>query len=115
MMILVIGGEKHGKWVETLDGVQAWVDIVSATTYRIRKLTWGITAMDPATFEMRVTDSFVLRLAIHPAIAGRPDEPGIVQEMVRMIAMNEFIRAHGEKQEVKKEPPGLLRTPGDID
>jgi hypothetical protein len=107
MNALILGGDRHGEWVDVLDGAQVWVDIRNATNHRIRKLTWMIT--DP---KGEVAESYELFCAVHEGLLG-PNEPQIAAELLRMLTMNEFVRAHGAKQEIPKEPAGAsLVVPG---
>jgi hypothetical protein len=97
--VLIIGGDRHGEWVDGLpDGVQVWVDIRNAANHRIRKITQGVTNRDTG----EVLESYVTYLAVHEALIG-PDEPMHVQTTLVDLAMNEFARAHGKRQEIPKE------------
>lgn len=100
MKALIIGGDRHGEWQDVLDGVQAWVNLRDASTYRIRKAHSAIT--DEATG--RVKEVYVVHLAVHPDLTG-PKEPQVVGQLFNAIAMNEFARAHGEPQEIPKDDP----------
>lgn len=101
MKALIIGGDRNGEWIDALDGSQGWVDIRTASTHRIRKLTWNIQNM--ATGE--VIEAYTLYAAVHPAIVDLGQgEPAVAGPMMQSIAMNEFARAHGEKQEIPEEP-----------
>jgi hypothetical protein len=108
MKALIVYGLRHGEWIDVLDGVNAWVDIRTATTHRIRKITWQVTNV--VTGE--VTEAYTLMVAVHPDLVG-PNEPGVAGELLRLLAMNEFVREHGEAQEIPKEPAGSsLIVPG---
>lgn len=108
MNALILGGERHGEWVDVLDGAQVWVDIRNAANHRIRKLTWMIT---DARGE-KITESYEVHCAVHEALLG-PNEPQIATELLRILTMNEFVRAHGVKQEIPQEPAGSsLVVPG---
>lgn len=108
MKALIIGGERHGEFVDVLDGAQAWVDIRSATTHRIRVTTWNI--LDPRT--NAVTEAYSLPLAVHEELLG-PSEPMIVPQLLQLLAMNEFARSHGVAQDIPKEPAASdLIVPG---
>jgi hypothetical protein len=100
MKALIIGGERHGEWQDVLDGAQAWVNLRDACTYRIRKAHSAIT--DAAT--SRVKEVYIVHLAVHPDLTG-PNEPQVVGQLLNLLAMNEFARAHGEQQEVPKDDP----------
>jgi hypothetical protein len=97
MNVLVIGGHKHGEWMILPDGAQAWVDIQTATTHRIRKLGWGITRLGEAGMEL-TGEHYDLRLAVHPDLTtnGPQFEQQVVTSMLQMMAMNAFVREHGE-------------------
>jgi hypothetical protein len=104
MKALIIGGDRHGDWVDVLDGAQAWVDIRTAVTHRIRKLTWNVQDIRSGA----VTEAYVLHAAVHEELVG-PSEPQVVGELLRMLTMNEFARTHGEKQELPHEPSAAER------
>lgn len=107
MNALIIGGDRHGEFVDVLDGAQTWVDIRSASTHRLRQITNVITDADGKVIEV-----WKLDLAVHQDALG-PQEPGIVQNALVTLAMNAFTRAHGVQQEVPKEPAGAdLIVPG---
>lgn len=112
MRALIIGGDRHGEFVETLDGVQAWVDIRSATTHRLRQITNMISVVQPDG-KYRVTEAHALNVAVHEQLVGRPDEMQIVQAALQIIAWNAFTREHGTHQEIPREPAGSdLIVPG---
>jgi hypothetical protein len=104
--ILIIGGPRNGEWVDELpDGVRGWVDIRSADTHVVRRITWTITDMDG-----KVIDAYVLHLAVHPLMTG-PNEQTVAGQMLNMLAMAEFARAHGDRQEIPEEPAAADRAP----
>jgi hypothetical protein len=104
--ILIIGGQRNGEWVDGLpDGIRGWVDIRSADTHIVRRITWTITDM-----ENKVVDAYVLHLAVHPLMTG-PEEQAMAGQMLNMLAMTEFARAHGDKQEIPEEPAVEDRAP----
>lgn len=108
MKALIIYGLRHGEWVDVLDGSNAWVDIRTATTHRIRKVTWNVTTVTTS----EVKEAYTLRVAVHPDLVG-PNEVETAGQLLQMLAMNEFVRAHGEAQEIPKEPAGSsLIVPG---
>lgn len=101
MKALIIGGDRNGEWIDALDGSTGWVDIRTASTHRIRTLTWNIQNM--ATGE--VLEAYTLHAAVHPAITQLGQgEPQVAGQMLQSIAMNEFARTHGDNQEIKHEP-----------
>lgn len=102
MKALIIGGRRHGEWQDVLDGSTAWVDIATADTYRIRKVNWGIN--DMMTGEMK--ELYLVRLAVHPDLTG-PGEAQQVTHLLSMLAMSEFVRAHGEKEKTPDTPAEL--------
>jgi hypothetical protein len=111
---LIIGGARHGEWQDVLDGVQAWVNLRDASTYRIRRANSAIT--DAATGEVK--EVYVIPLAVHPDLLG-PREPEYVGQLLNALAMNEFARAHGERLENKADdpqPPGepIAEHPGPV-
>jgi hypothetical protein len=99
--ILIIGGSRHGEWVETLDGTKVWLDITNATQHRIRAVTNNIT--DVATG--KVTEAYTIQVAVHADLLG-PYEAQQVSAALNTIAMNAFYRAHGDAQEIPQEPAG---------
>lgn len=102
MKVLLIGGERHGEWIDGLpDGVQAWVDLTHATTHRIRPFTCQIADLATGL----ITEAYVMHLAVHPDLVG-PQEPTVVSEILRAMALNDFARTHGVAQEIPKEPAG---------
>jgi hypothetical protein len=114
---LIIGGQRHGEWIDTLDGTNAWVDIRTATTHRIRKLNWA--PADPITNQPSAV--YVIALAVHPdlTIGGEQQEQIVVTEVVKAYAFDYFFRAEGEKQdlpeqkiEVPDSPAGLTGPDG---
>jgi hypothetical protein len=94
--VLIIGGPRHGEWIETLDGIRGWVDIRSATTHVVRGIKWAIN--DVATGE--VSEVYDLHLAVHPDLIG-PNEPQMVPQLLNMLAMTAFAREHGEAVQLK--------------
>lgn len=106
MKALIIGGERHGEFIDILDGAQVWVDIEHAVTHRMRRITNTITVGD------KVTEVYTLDLAVHEAAIG-PDELNITMASLNTLAMNEFTRTHGTAQEIPQEPAGSsLILPG---
>lgn len=103
-MALVIGGHRHAEWVDVLDGQAFWVDITNATTHRIRKLGWGITRIGKNGPEL-TGENYKLALAVHPDLTDPSMEQAVVTELIKMLAMNEFIRAHGESQQQEQDVP----------
>lgn len=102
MRALVVGGDRHGEWVDGLpDGIHVWVDIRNALNFRIRSITNHITDRPGG----RVIEAYRINLAVHPDLLG-PQEPQVVSALLGNLAMNEFCRAHGEAQEIPKEPAG---------
>lgn len=116
MNALIIGGDRHGEWIDVLDGVAGWVDIRTATTFRIRRLGWGITRIGKGGPEL-TGEQYKVPLAVHPdlTIVGPEQEQQIVTELLQMMAMNEFIRAHGElvaTEPAPDTPAGLFGPDG---
>ena len=109
MNILIIGGPKNGEWIETIDGAKVWLDIVHATTHPITTITWGLTDA-----EGRPTEAFRLHLAVHPGITGHPQAQALVTQMLNLLAMAEFARAHGEPLETPSEPSAAQRADGAV-
>ena len=107
MKALIIGGDRHGEWVDVLDGAQAWVDIRTATAHRIRRMTWNVQDVRSGA----VTEAYLLYAAVHEDLLGLA-EPQVVGELLRMLTMNEFARTHGEKQELPHEPTAVERLTG---
>lgn len=103
MKALVIGGPKNGDWIETVDGAKVWLDIVHADTYVIRDITWTITDM-----KGQVVDAYRLYLAVHPQIVSSGQEQALAGQLLNLIAMTEFARAHGEQLETPKEPSPIV-------
>lgn len=101
MKALIIYGMRHGEWVDVLDGSTAWVDIRTATTHTIRKITWQVTNV--VTSE--VSEAYTMLVAVHPDLVGQ-NEFAVAGQFLQMLAMNEFARAHGDAQEIPKEPAG---------
>lgn len=97
MKALIIGGRRHGEWVDLLDGAQAWVDIRSATTHRARKISWWVTDENN-----RPTDCYKITILVHPEGVG-PNEADIVGEIIRIMAMTEFFRTNGHREDVPIE------------
>lgn len=109
MKILIIGGPKNGEWIETADGAKVWLDLVHASTHAIRRITWTINALDGTPVE-----AYVLHLAVHPELAGHPQEQVLTIQMLNMISMAEYARTHGEPQEIPKEPSASKRADGAV-
>ncbi len=102
MKALVIGGERHGEWIDALDGSRMWIDIANACRYVIRKLTWAVTKGD------KVLEAYVIHIAVHEQISG-PGEQDVVTPLLQSLVMNEFARKHGEPQEIPHEPTAAER------
>lgn len=98
MNALIIGGHRHGEFVDVLDGAQAWVDIRTGTTHRIRPVTNTIT-----NEAGKVIGVYLMHLAVHQDALG-PEEAQIVTVALGTLAMNAFYREHGEELEIPKEP-----------
>jgi len=92
---LIVGGERHGEWQDVLDGSTAWVNIRTADTYRVRRVNWGIN--DFVTGEVK--EVYYLHVAVHPELTG-PGEQQRVPQLLSLLAMSAFVRAHGEKDQV---------------
>lgn len=104
-----MGGNRHGEWVDLLDGARMWVDLQNACRHVLRKLTWAVTDIRDGS----VRESYVLYVAVHEQLQG-PSEMDAVTAMLNSITMNEFARTHGEAQEIPKEPAGAdLVIPGE--
>lgn len=111
MKALIIGGDRHGEFIDVLDGVQAWVDIRNATTHRLRRITNTVTTMQ-ADGKEKVTEAHVLTLAVHEGMIG-PHEMALTMQSLQTLALNAFTREHGEHQEIPEEPAGSdLIVPG---
>lgn len=100
MRALILGGERHGEWIDTLDGSRMWVDIHHAARHVLRKLTWNITDAKGIVIE-----AYEMHVAVHEQLMG-PDEPMVAQQLLQTIVMNEYARKHGERQEIPHEPAG---------
>lgn len=98
MKVLIIGGDRHGEFVELPDGAQSWVDLAHGDTYRIAGMRWGVTDPGPDGTPV-VTERYKLRLAIHPRIQADPAAMAIADEGVKILAVTEFMRAHAEALE----------------
>jgi hypothetical protein len=114
--VLIIGGTRHGEWIDVLDGSTAWVDIRTADTYRIRNLGWEVTRIGQGGAEL-TGENYRVPLAVHPdlTLAGPEQEQEIVTRLLQMLAMNAFIRAHGEPvatEPVPDTPAGLFGPDG---
>lgn len=113
MNALIIGGDRHGEFVDVLDGAQVWVDIRNAAHHRIRSITNTVTVEMPDG-TVKVTEAHTLYLAVHERLLG-PDEPNTVQGLLTRMAMNAFTREHGVHQEIPQEPAGSdLIIPGGL-
>jgi hypothetical protein len=110
MKLLVIGGERHGEWIDGLpDNIRIWVDIEHAVRHVVRKLTWNV--LEARTG--KPLEAYVIYIGVHEEISG-PNEPATVQPLLQALTMNEFARAHGEAQEIPHEPAGAeLVMPGE--
>jgi hypothetical protein len=85
------------------------VDIAHATNHVIRKLTWNVQNIADGT----VLEAYVAHVAVHEALQG-PNEPAVVSQLVQLLAMNAFVREHGDRQEIPVEPAGSsLVIPGE--
>lgn len=106
LKILVIGGERNGEWINGLpDGIRMWIDIEHAARHVIRPITWNLQV------GTEVTASYRLNLAVHEQLQG-PNEPMVAQNLLAMVAMAEFAKAHGEPLEIPYEPAGSELTQG---
>lgn len=116
MKALIIGGDRHGEWQDVLDGSTAWVDIRTATTFPIRKLSWEVTRIGQGGPEL-TGEKYKVQLLVHPdlTLLGQQGEQQVVTQMIQMMAMNLFIRTHGEPIEapaVPETPAGLFGPDG---
>ncbi len=105
MKILIIGGLRHGEWVETLDGTKVWLDIQNAAQHVIRRAEPQVTDLETG----EVLEAYRLFLAVHRDLIG-PNEPAAVSAALNAMAMNHFARSFGERLEIPKEP--RLAVPG---
>lgn len=114
MNALIIGGDRHGEWQDVLDGSTAWVDIRTATTFIMRKLAWEVTRLGAQGMEL-TGEKYSVRLLVHPDLAagGAIQEQQVVTSMIQMMAMNTFIRLHGEPKDPEPVPdtPAVLFGP----
>lgn len=109
MKALIIGGPRHGEWLDGLfDGTRIWVDIEHATKHVIRKITWNVQNITDGS----VLEAYTMYVAVHEAMQG-PNEPNVASQLIQLIAMNDYARAHGDRQEIPIEPAGSsLIVPG---
>lgn len=108
MNVLVIGGPKHGEWIEVFDGTRVWIDIANAAQHVVRTVTSNVQDIQTGA----VLEAYTLHVAVHEQLQG-PTEPAVVSQLISLLAMNEYSRAHGEAQEIPKEPAGSsLTVPG---
>lgn len=109
MKALIIGGERHGEWVEDLfDGSRMWIDMARATRHVIRKITWNVQNLGTG----EVTEAYTMYVAVHEQMQS-PQEPQVVSQLLNLLAMNAFAREHGDRQEIPVEPAGSsLVVPG---
>jgi hypothetical protein len=106
---LVIGGPRHGEWIEGLpDGIRMWIDVEHAARHVIRKLTQTINEIGTG----EITGAFEFYVAVHEQLQS-PGEPQVVSQLLNMLAMAEFAKTHGTPLEIPKEPAGSsLIVPG---
>ena len=109
MKALICGGKRNGEWIEQVDGAHVWLDIEHADTYMIRKIGWTLT-----NAKGEVTETFRIYVAVHPELAGHPQEQPLVMQLLNMFAMSEFARAHGELMETPAEPSAIQRADGAV-
>jgi hypothetical protein len=100
MRTLIMGGPRHGEWVETIEGVRTWLDIVRAETYVIRAITWVAAPSDGGD-----GSSWRVSIAVHPSLTGLPT--GVEQEQVQAalfrMTMTHWMAEFGTPTDI--EPP----------
>jgi hypothetical protein len=96
---LIIGGKREGEWVELTHRPTGatWVDLMTAETYRVRRITWAV----QGPIEGVAAELFKLPILVHPSITG-PMEPQFAQMgLMQVIAkphIDAFMREHAEPQ-----------------
>lgn len=107
MRALIIAGPRNGEWVDLADGSAMWVDLLTAETYRVRKITYVMSGPDGTA-----TDMWKLPILVHPQLIGHPQEAQIVQGVLnQMIAekfMPDYMREFGERQELGDDAAMLV-------
>lgn len=101
MKVLIIGGPRQGEWLElaAIGGHEqkTYVDLLTAETYRIHRLTWAVEGPVKGV----AAELFTLPIAVHPSISG-PMEPQLAEmALYQVIAaphVDAFMREHAVPQ-----------------
>lgn len=95
MKVLIMGGERHGEWLELLDGQPSFVDLRTADTYPIRAINWATANPDgtPAGF-------WRVMIAVHPSLTRLPApvEQEQVQSALIRMTMTYWMQTFGTEQ-----------------
>jgi hypothetical protein len=91
--VLILGGDRHGEWVDVFAGSSGWVNIRTGDTHRIASMKWAVTDPGPDGTPV-VVERYDLKMAIHPRVAADQQSLAIAQAAVQQLAMTEFMRQH---------------------
>ena len=101
MKYLIIGGPRQGEYVELTHKPNGatWVDLMTAETYRVRRLTWAIEGPVKGV----AAELYKLPILVHPSLIG-PMEPQYAQMgLMQVVAephIDAFMREHAEPQDL---------------
>jgi hypothetical protein len=110
---MIMGGERHGQWVDLFEGQRAFLDIRSAETYPIRVIHWVAAPTDGGD-----GSSWKIALAVHPSLT--VVTPAYEQEQVQgalfRMALTYWMVEFGEEESgaaaVPSTPAALFGADG---
>lgn len=112
MRAIILGGHRYGEWLDLVDGSTSYVDLRTAETYLIRRITWAVADQlgQPAGL-------YKLPIAVWPGLT--QNGPALEQQnaynALVSLAMTEYMQAHAEGHEVNLPPDETVPdTPADL-
>jgi hypothetical protein len=90
MRVLIMGGTRHGEWLELMDGSASYLDLMTAETYPIRAITWVTQENGGAAYRVSI--------AVHPSLTNLPPqaEQQQVQDALFRMTMSYWMANFGE-------------------
>jgi hypothetical protein len=97
MKALIMGGDRHGEWVELDEGSAAFFDLRHAATYPIRAIWWTMPGAEGEPARL-----WKVYIAVHPdlTVRGRRFEQDQTQGALFRMTMTFWMEEYGELQPV---------------
>lgn len=106
--LLLIGGRRHGETVELPAGTAAWVDLLTADTYRRRPFPYvQVDPQNPRSVALR--RGFWLEALVHPDLY---DDPGAARSWFTSLALARLYADVGREVPVADIQAWMQSQPG---